>query len=410
MDKYFNRDELLVLHNIRKELTFMFGPLWGSFAMSARFAKTAYATSDELTVKQWAAKPLKYGYFNNYFNKFVGKKVTVRRGVFIKTDDNAMIMKRTEFQKNKKGDRVRYPLIYPFSGEGVVDDEQLEDNEEALSSYYFDLTLRRRRHATRSAGEMSDRRPAFDVRVQSQGVLGMWLARIHDRDVVAAMSGVANAVGTISASAPTATRRWYGGQKADGTVDSVANDAAITSTTNHLFGEKVIEHVKRLATLNEPIIRPIIIGGEEYYVMFIHPYQNKALRASTDYKAALQNAEVRGKQNPLFTGGATLWDGVIVHTIPWIETRLGAGGTSASEYFDASDYCDDSDYVARALFCGAGAICIGYGGTPDWVEEKFDYKNQWGIALSLFYAVGKTKFNDIDYGVITVDTGMVADA
>lgn len=237
----------------------------------------------------------------------------------------------------------------------------------------------------------------------------MWLARIHDRDVIAALSGVANAVGTISANAPSSTRRWYGGQKADGTVYSVANDAAINSTTNHLFGEKVIEWVKRLATLNEPIIRPIVIGGEEYYLMFIHSYQEKALRAATDYKAALQNAEVRGKQNPLFTGGATLWNGVIVHTLPWIETRLGAGGSTASEYFDSGDDCGSTMYVARALFCGAQSICIGYGGTPEWVEEQFNYKWEWGIALSLFFAVGKTEFNSIDYGVITVDTAMVAD-
>ena len=372
-------------------------------------AKTAFATDNELTVKHWAAKTFKYGYFQNFFNKFVGKKVTVKKGVYIKTDDNAMIIKKTEFAKNKKGDRVRYPLIDPLSGEGVIDDERLEDNEEALTSYYFDLTLRRRRHATRSEGQLSDRRPAFDVQSQSKEVLGMWLARIHDRDVVAGMSGVANAVGTIAANAPSSTRRWYGGQTAAGVVESVANDAAIDSATANLFGEKVIEHIKRLATLNEPIIRPIIIGGEPYYLMFIHGYQRKALRASTDYKAALQNAEVRGKGNPLFTGSDGLWDGVIVHTLPWIETRLGAGTSTASEYFELADDCASGLYVARALFCGAGAICIGYGGTPDWVEKKFDYNNEWGVALSLFYAVAKTEFNSIDYGVITVDTAIVAD-
>lgn len=406
-NKHFDISERLSLH---KNLAFVLGPLWGSIAIFARFAKTAFATGDELTVKHWAAKTFKYGYFNNYFNKFVGRKVTGLKGVMIKTDDNAMICKKTEFQKKKKGDRIRYALIDPLSGEGVIDDERLEDNEEALSSHYFDLTLRRRRHATRSEGEMSDRRPAFDVQAQSRDVLGMWLARIHDRDVIAALSGVANAVGTIAANVPSSTREWKGGQKADGTVYSVATDTLVNSSTNHLFGEKVIEHVHRLATLNEPVIRPIIIGGEEYYIMFIHPYQTKALRATTDYKAALQNAEVRGKGNPLFTGAEGLWGGVIIHTIPWIETRLGAATQSlASEYFDSGDICTSGMYVARALFCGAQAVCIGYGGTPKWVEDKFDYENEWGIALGLFFSVAKTEFNSIDYGVIPVDTAMVAD-
>lgn len=372
-------------------------------------AKTSFATGDALTVKHWSAKAFNYGYYNNYFNKFVGRKVTGLKGVAIETDDNAMICKKTDFTKGKKGDKVTFPMIYPLSGEGVIDDERQEDSEEALSSYSFDLTLRRRRHATRTAGKMSERRPAFDIQEKSKDVLGMWLARIHDRDIIAAASGVANAVGTISANAPSSTRRWYGGQTAAGVVESVANDAKIDSNTDNLFGEKVIEWVKRLATLNEPIIRPIIIGGEEYYLMFIHQYQRKALRAATDYKAALQNAEVRGKGNPLFTGSEGLWDGVIVHSLPWIETRLGAGGSTASEYFESGDDCASGMYVARALFCGAQAVCVAYGGTPDWVEDKFDYENEWGICLSLFFSVGKTEFNSIDYGIITVDTAIVAD-
>lgn len=373
-------------------------------------AKTAFATGDNLTVKHWAAVTFRYGYFKNYFNRFVGKTVTKKKGVMIKTDDNAMITKKTEFQKNKKGDKVTFALIDPLAGEGVIDDERLEDNEEAITSHDFSITLRRRRHATRSEGEMSDRRPAFDVQAKSRDVLGMWLARVHDRDVVAALSGVANSVGTIVAAEPTSGRVWKGGQKADGTVYNVATDTLINSTTNHLFGEKVIEHVKRLATLNEPVIRPIVINGEEYYVMFIHGYQAKALRACTDYKAALQNAEVRGKGNPLFTGSVGLWDGVIVHTLPWIETRLGASTQSEpSEYFESDDILTNAMYVARAMFCGAQAAVVGYGGYPSWVEDKFDYENEWGIALSLFYITGKTKFNSIDYGVIAVDTAIVAD-
>ena len=378
-------------------------------------AKTAFATDSVHTVKWWSKETFRYGYYKNYFNKFVGRKVTVKRGVWIKTDDNAMIIKKTDFTKNKKGDRVRFSLIDPLSGEGVVGDERLEENEEPITSHHFDLTLKRRRHATRSEGEESDRRPVFDVQAKSKDVLGMWLARVHDRDCIASLSGVANAVGTISANAPSSTRRWYGGQTAAGVVESVANDAAIDSNTDNLFGEKVIEHVKRLATLNEPVIRPIIFGGEEYYVMLIHGYQRKALRASSDYKAALQYAAQKGKGNPLFTGSDGLWDGVLLHTIPKIETRLGATAQSAaSEYFDASDICHDGTYVARALFCGAGALTIGYGAhrngeVSKWVEKLFDYDNEWGIALSLFFAIAKTEFNGIDYGVITVDTAIVAD-
>ena len=378
--------------------------------------KTSFATGDNLTVKWWSASTFQYGVYKNYFNKFTGKNLPTNkklRGVSIETNPNAMISRKMEFAEHAKGDRITYALIDPLSGAGVIDDERLEDNEEALASSDFSITLRRRRHATRTTGKMSDLRPAFDVMVKSRQVLGMWLAREHDKDVIAAASGVANSVGTIAASAPTSTRRWYGGQTAAGVIVPVANDAAIDSATTNIFGEKVIEWVKRFATLNEPLVRPIIVGGEEIYVMLIHPYQTKALKASTDYKAALQNSMQRAASNPQFKGmfenSHGLWDGVVVHEIPKIETRLGAGGSTAAEYFESGDDVPSGITVARGLFLGAQSICIGYKGSPAWVEDKFDYDNEWGIALGLFYQVAKTKFNSIDYGVVTVDTAVVVD-
>jgi N4-gp56 family major capsid protein len=402
----FNRTERLSMH---RNLAFIAGPLCGAMAIFARFAKTAFTTGNALTVKLWAADTFRYGYFNNFFNQFVGKTVKKVKGVVNETSPNALICKKTEFQKKKKGDKVTYALIDPLAGEGVIDDERLEDNEEPISSHDFSITLRRRRHATRSEGEMSDRRPAFDVQSKSRDVLGMWLARIHDRDVVSALSGVANAVGTIAASAPTTNRHWFGGQTSAGVVESVANDAAIDSATANLFGEHVIEYVKRMATLTEPVIRPIIYKGKPYFLMFIHGYQAKALKACTDWKAAQKDAQIRGAGNPLFTGALGEWDGVIIHEIPWIETRLGAGTSTASEYFESGDDCANGITVARALFCGAQAACVAYGGYPSWVEDKFDYENEWGIALSLFYQVAKPVFNSEDYGVLAVDTAIVPD-
>ena len=372
-------------------------------------AKTNFSRTNALTVEWWSAVTFQYGLFKNYFSKFVGKKMARQKGKMITTSPNAMIQTKQDFKTHKKGDKITFALIDPLSGEGVIDDERLEDNEEALTSHDWNMILRRRRHATRSEGQLSDRRPAFDVQVKSRGALGMWLARIHDADIIAAGSGVANSVGTISALAPSSTRVWYGGQKTDDTLEEVANDAAIDSETNNLFGPEVIEVVKRQVTMTEPIMRPIIIGGQEYYLIFIHPLQAKALKQSTKWKAAHQYAGVRGPKSAFFTGALGEWDGVIIHELPKIETRLGAGGSTASEYFELADDCASGITVARALFCGAQAVCAGYGGRPRWTEDKFDYDNEWGIALSLFLAIGKTQFNSIDFGVCVVDTAIVAD-
>ena len=84
------------------------------------------------------------------------------------------------------------------------------------------------------------------------------------------LSGLANGAGTLSAVEPTSNRRFYGGQKTDGStgVETVAGDEYIVSTEGkHLFGTLVISHLKRMAKKDGGSayckLRMIKIGGQD---------------------------------------------------------------------------------------------------------------------------------------------------
>lgn len=359
-------------------------------------ADTTFASNNNLTVEKWSAVLFKDAAKQTYFGKYVGK------------DSNSLIQTKEDLLK-EVGDKITFGLLMKLNGAGRVDDEDIEGYEEAMTYYDFQTTIHMRTHGVKAAGKMTMRRTKFDIKKDAKDNLAIWIAEKIDEDTCKALSGVANTDLGLAANAPSSNRIWYGGQKADGTLESVANDAAIDSATNNLFGPQVVKAVKRKAKLASPKVRPVRVDGQDHYVMFLHPYQVKALKATTEWLNSQYYANVRGKDNPIFNGAIGMIDNVILHEYEFIETRLGAGGSTASEYFDTGDNCANGIYVARALFCGAQAGVQAWAQYPGWYEKNFQYGRVPGVATDFIYRADKTEFNGEDYGVICVDTAYVPD-
>ena len=74
---------------------------------------------------------------------------------------------------------------------------------------------------------------------------------------------------------------------------------------------------KRLARTASPKIRPIKISGdEEWYVVFVPSLVFRDLMLDPIIINSLQYAWNRGSDNPLFTAGDILYDGLILREIP----------------------------------------------------------------------------------------------
>ncbi len=382
-------------------------------------AKTAFTTAHALRISKWSAVMFKYGLQNTFFGKFLGKfqreaetENTAGQGVSISTDPNAIVQLRMELAKGK-GDKITFPMRAPLVSEGVVGDEDLEGTEEAMSFYDFSVELKEIAHAVRTKGRLSDKRVAFDVKKQAVVGLSEWMGRKVDGYTREALSGIASADGNVAANAPISLRsKWVGGETEAGELSHCTNDLdaeLITSASTWLFGPKTIQAVKRRAQMAVPKIRPLHIGGKDFYVMFLHPYQVKALKATDQWAEIQKMAGVRGDKNPIFTGALGMWDGVVLHEWERLHTRLGAGGSTATEYFDSGDNVPSAINAARALLCGAQACVHAFGALPRPLSKKFDYGRKWGVGVDCQLTVAKTEFDSKDYGVIAVDTAIEPD-
>ena len=344
-------------------------------------ATTSYGVGHPLAVRQWARKLFEDALKKTYISKFVGKST------------NSLIQRRDETSKDA-GDRVTVGLRMQLSNSGVSGDTTLEGNEEALVTYTDDLYIDQIRHAVRSAGQMSEQRVPFSVRDEAREALSDWLADTMDYSFFNQITGNTNESDTnktgMQATIAPSTNRWL--IKAD-TSDETS------LSTSHPFQLTFIDEALIIAKTASPTMRPLKMGGNDYYCMFLHPRQVYDLR--TDATAArvtwydTQKARVQGGEmdNGIFSGALGTYNGVVLHE----STRIPTALTNTGGY--------------RSVLCGAQAACVGYGkgyGNTQmkWVEELFDYENQLGVATGLIWGLKKLQFNSEDFSTIVVSTGI----
>lgn len=102
---------------------------------------------------------------------------------------------------------------------------------------------------------------------------------------------------------------------------------------------------------------------------------------------ALREAEVRGKENPLFTGASYIWDGVVVHESEWVSIAADSGSGSDVPW-------------AKCFFLGAQSLVWAWGERPSLVEDTEDYEEDLFYAWRMTTKVEKPVFNSLDYGSV----------
>ena len=154
-------------------------------------------------------------------------------------------------------------------------------------------------------------------------------------------------------------------------------------------------------------------GNEEVFHMFVTPSQMADLKLDSDFLTNVRQAAARGPNNQLFAGSSSLMvDGVMIHEFRHVFNTSGATTGTSSNAGDAGyKWGANADVVGgRALFCGAQALAMADIGTPEIVEDTFDYSNQAGISVGKIFGLRKPKYNsDVtgnvqDFGVIALDT------
>lgn len=357
-------------------------------------ATSSWGVNSPEAVKLWSRKLFQEALSQTYAKRFMG------RG----SDSLCQIIDDTS---KGPGDRVRNTLRMLLSGDGIQGDGTLEGNEEALTTYTDNVLIDQLRHAVRSGGKMSEQRIPFSVREEARaGLTDWWADRIDTWFFNQLASPVFNwasdtrKTGNNSITATDSTHKY--GIDGGGAPTQNATDGSVGSqTSTNKMTLTAVDKLVNVAKTVSPIIRPIKQGGNEYYVMFLHPDQVYDLRTNatagvvTWYDA--QKARVQGGEmdNGIFTGALGVYNGVVLHE----STRVPYGASASTTLTK----------VRRAIFCGAQAASMAFGrgfgpSRMSWVEELFDYRNQLGVSAGMIAGLKKNVFNSADFATIVLST------
>ena len=377
-------------------------------------ANTNFAslTSEQLTI--WSRDFWRVARNMSFINQFAG------------SGPNSMVQRISELTQSEKGARAVLTLLADMTGDGIVGDNSLEGNEEALRAYDIVAQLDQLRFANRLAGRLADQKSVVNFREHSRDALAYAMADRIDQLAFLSLSGIAYTLKNNGAlrgvlntgqnlgdlafasdvTAPTTNRhrRWDASSKlVAGDVTAVA--AADTITYECILALKAYAKDQYLRGLRGA-------GNEEVYHLFVTPQVMADLKLDSDFLANVRNAGVRGPNNELFSGSSSLMvDGVMVHEFRHVFNTSGAtSGSSSNAGSNGYKWGANADVDGSAcLFVGAQALAMADIGLPEIVEDVFDYGNQNGISIGKIFGMKKPVYysdhtgQNEDFGVIRLD-------
>jgi N4-gp56 family major capsid protein len=377
-------------------------------------ANTNFAalTSEQLTI--WSRDFWRVARNMSFINQFAG------------SGSNAMVQRISELTQSEKGARAVLTLLADMTGDGIVGDNTLEGNEEALRAYDIVVGLDQLRFANRLAGRLADQKSVVNFREHSRDALAYAMADRMDQLAFLTLSGIGynlknngglrpsmNSGQNLNdlafgsdVTAPTSNRH----RRFDASSGIVAGDVTAVAAADKLSYGAIVD-LKAYA--KDQYIRGLRgAGNDETYHLFVTPQVMADLKLDSDFLANVRNAGVRGPGSSLFSGSSSLMvDGIMVHEFRHVFNTSGATtGTSSNAGSAGYKWGADADVNGSAcLFCGAQALAMADIGAPEIVEDTFDYGNQNGISIGKIFGLKKPVYNsDVtgqneDFGVIRLD-------
>jgi N4-gp56 family major capsid protein len=351
-------------------------------------AQTVIGLNDPKAIKKWSGDLAVDTARKSYFNKkFMGSG----------SSSSAPIQMLTHLE-NESGDNISYDLSLQLKMAPIEGDSVLRGNEEDLNFYTDNIYIDQARAGVNTGGRMSRKRTLHDLRQVAKARQSEWWARMFDEQFFMYLSGSRGVNSDFIFPLGYTGRANNPLQAPD--AEHTLKAAATLATSDTMSLNLIDRAVSRAVTMGggtqgTPQIQPVMIDGEEHFVVVMHPWQEYDLRTSStpgewlDLQKAATAAE--GRKNPIFKGSLGMYNNVVLHS-------------HKSVIRDTIDVP-----AARALFLGEqAAVCaFGSAGTGmrfDWNEEMEDRGNQVVISTSSIFGIKKCRFNSKDFGVMQLQT------
>jgi hypothetical protein len=340
-----------------------------------------------------------------------------RFGPYTGKTENAIIQIKEDLKK------VSIPLVGKVGGNGVTGSTTLTGQEQALSNYAYTLTPTHYRQGVLIDNEENEK-SEFELFEEARPGLMNWAMELKRDQIIQAL-GAVQAGGTYlnygdatGANLDTwntnnQDRVLYGAAKSNNSSGNHTTSLGNIDTTADKLTPDMISLAKRMAMNAAPLIRPVMLKEDEpWFVFFCDSFGFRDLSVNSTMTAANRDARVRGEDNPLFSGGDLLWDGVIIKEVPDIGKFID--GDSSGSAFDGvwgANASGDSlktsgsgpSRVGAGFLCGAQAVGFGLGKMPEFSTRKEDdYGHQNGVAITMKHDIKKTFYNNKQHGMVTV--------
>lgn len=350
-----------------------------------------------------------------------------RFGPHIGEDENSIIQVKQDLKK------VSIPLVGKVGGAGVNGSTTLTGNEQALSNYAATLQPTYWRQGVLIDNEENEK-SEFDLFEEARPGLMNWTLEWKRDQIIQAMGAIeaggtyynyGGSIGAYGSSAASAAnmdtwntnnqdRILYGAAKSNNTAGNHTTSLGTIDTTSDKLTASRILLMKRMCESANPLIRPIMVKGDEpWYVFFCDQYGFRDLQADTTIAAANRDARPREvMDNPIFTGGDLLYSGVIIKKVPDIAKFIdgdssgspwdGVWGANAASADGLNDGGDTSSRIGIGFFCGAQAVGFGIGRLASFKRRaEDDYGHQNGVGVTMKHDIKKIFYNNKQHGMLT---------
>lgn len=356
--------------------------------------QTVIPFGDPKAQKKWSGQLFVETLKKSYWERFIG------------TSQNSIIQRKTELESDA-GDRISFDLSAQLRGGVTKGDDRLKGKEEALRFYTDEIIIDQMRKSVSAGGKMTRKRTSHDLRSLAKERLSDYWSLYQDEMMFIYMSGarginedfIESTAYTGHAGnplrAPDAQHLMYGGA-----ASSKATLAATDKMTRELI-ERASNKTKMLRARDPKAanMQPVSVDGEKHFVLVMSPDQEYDLRTEQGAQGWLEiqkaAAAAEGRKSPIFRGGLGMINNIVLHSHESVIRFKDYGaGTNVN--------------AARALLLGRQAGVVAYGSAGGlrytWVEETDDFGNEPTVASGTIMGVSKARFNNRDFGVLSIDT------
>lgn len=352
------------------------------------------------------------------------------------------------------GDEITFDLMNPIGGKPIMGGRMAEGRGEKMSFSQDKLRINQSRKPISAGDTMTQQRTPHQLRPLARAQAQGYMSRLEDQRTLVHLAGARGFNNNVEWAvpvetdvdfpeimvnpvlAPTRNRHFMSTGTGLETIKASGNEISIqtTDTMNMAVVDAVRGMIDSLplapsavkfegdALADDVPLRVLLLSGEQYM----------AFKQSGNFRTLQASAMARAQQakgNPLFTGDAGLWEGILLVKMPK-PIRFYAGNvlrwcpSLTSEAETATDVVPASFgtnfAVDRAILLGGQALAEAWGknsrsGNPFfWSEKELDHGDKLEVLIGSVGGKSKVRFDvdhgtavqPTDHGVIAIDTAV----